>query len=594
MLRIRLSSRARSVPEPPPDKNPLLQGKQTLVGITLLLAAGVLVIAALGGCAGASAAAVQDAAAAPASQPVATTDAGAASSSSTLLGEARARIKHVVVIMQENRSFDSYFGTYPGADGIPMNEDGVPSVCVPDPQNGRCVEPFHDPNDRNAGGPHGQKSATADIDGGRMDGFVREAENAGKDCANVDDPACAQGTGAPEVMGYHDARELPNYWAYAENFVLQDHMFEPNASWSLPSHLFMVSGWSAECTEHDQPSSCTNELEGPDRPTDLRKQERRGNTQTSTPDYAWTDLTYLLHKNGIDWGYYVAPGTEPDCEDDEATTCVAPKQNASTPGIWNPLPYFDTVKDDDQLDNIQDVSNFYVQAQEGTLPAVSWVVPSHRDSEHPPALVSDGQEYVTGLINALMSGPDWDSTAIFLAWDDWGGFYDHVPPPQIDQNGYGLRVPGLLISPFARQGYVDHQTLSFDAYLRLIEDLFVGGQRLDPETDGRPDPRPDVREEAAQLGDLLEEFDFSGPPRPPMVLPPSGVVPRQTTGLARSEGLSSGGSSAYVVQAGDTLGEIAQSTGTTVEAIAQANCIQNPNLIFTGQELLIPASDPGP
>jgi phospholipase C len=215
--------------------------------------------------------------------------------------------------------------------------------------------------------------------------------------------------------------------------------------------------------------------------------------------YAWTDLTYLLYNNDVSWAYYLDQGTQPDCDDGEMS-CTPEPQEADVPGIWNPLPYFDTVKDDDQLDNIQDVSNFYVQAQEGTLPAVSWVVPSHRDSEHPPALVSDGQEYVTGLIDALMSGPDWDSTAIFLAWDDWGGFYDHVPPPQIDQNGYGLRVPGLLISPFARQGYVDHQTLSFDAYLRLIEDLFVGGQRLDPETDGRPDPRPDVQRGGGAVG----------------------------------------------------------------------------------------------
>jgi len=118
-----------------------------------------------------------------------------------------------------------------------------------------------------------------------------------------------------------------------------------------------------------------------------------------------------------------------------------------------------------------------------------------------------------------MQGPDWDSTAIFLSWDDWGGFYDHVVPPTADANGYGLRVPGLVISPYAKQGYIDHQTLSFDAYVKLIEDLFLGGQRIDPVTDGRADPRPDVRENAPQLGDLLQDFDFSQSPRPAIVLP---------------------------------------------------------------------------
>jgi phospholipase C len=118
-----------------------------------------------------------------------------------------------------------------------------------------------------------------------------------------------------------------------------------------------------------------------------------------------------------------------------------------------------------------------------------------------------------------MTGPQWDSTAIFLAWDDWGGFYDHVAPPAVDVNGYGLRVPGLVISPYAKKSYIDHQTLSFDAYDKFIEDDFLHGQRLDPRTDGRPDPRPDVRETVPILGDLTADFDFTQPPRPPTPLP---------------------------------------------------------------------------
>jgi phospholipase C len=146
-------------------------------------------------------------------------------------------------------------------------------------------------------------------------------------------------------------------------------------------------------------------------------------------------------------------------------------------------------------------------------------VPENSVSEHPPAKISNGQSYVTALINAAMRGPDWNSTVVFLSWDDWGGFYDHVVPPKVDENGYGLRVPGLVISPYAKKGYIDHQTLSFDAYLKFIEDVFLNGQRIDPKTDERPDPRPDVRENAPQLGNLLEDFDFSQTPRTPLVLP---------------------------------------------------------------------------
>jgi phospholipase C len=118
-----------------------------------------------------------------------------------------------------------------------------------------------------------------------------------------------------------------------------------------------------------------------------------------------------------------------------------------------------------------------------------------------------------------MRSKAWKSTAIFLAWDDWGGFYDHVKPPTVDQLGYGFRVPGLVISPYARAGYIDHQQLSFDAYLKFIEDDFLGGQRLNPKTDGRPDPRPDVRENAHGLGNLLADFNFKQPPRSPLIIP---------------------------------------------------------------------------
>src|SRR5919198_6062175 len=161
------------------------------------------------------------------------------------LAFARQKIKHIVIIMQENRSFDSYFGTYPGADGLPR-QNGKFMVCVNDPQRGICVYPFHDAADRNFGGPHSTANATADIDGGRMDGFIGQAEASKKGCQQTGAPDCGN-EGAQDVMGYHDAREIPNYWKLAQNFVLQDQLFAPNASWSLPAHLFLVPEWSAKC-----------------------------------------------------------------------------------------------------------------------------------------------------------------------------------------------------------------------------------------------------------------------------------------------------------------------------------------------------------
>ena len=444
----------------------------------------------------------------PSPRPAGRSAPSAPSSLRTLATTGIHKIRHVVIIMQENRSFDSYFGTYPGADGIP-GLAGHPGKlpCVPNPGK-PCVKPFHDRYDSNLAGPNKRSAAIADIDHGKMNGFVREEQQWLKTCH------CGPGKPLYGTMGYHTGADIPNYWRYAHDFVLQDHMFASVASWSLPSHLYLVSAWSARCTEQNDPSSCRNAPESPGLPPDW------GHHPTTVPPiYAWPDLTYLLHKHHVSWRYYMFKGIEPACESNATASCAPVTNGPQSLSIWYPLRYFDTVEDDHQVRNIQSVNAFFSAAHSGTLPAVSWVIPALRFSEHPPALISAGQTYVTGLINTIMRSPDWDSTAIFLSWDDWGGFYDHVRPPHVDQNGYGLRVPALVISPYARQGYIDHQTLSFDAYLKFIEDDFLDGQRLNPKTDGRPDPRPDVREDAPELGNLIKDFNFNQAPRKPMILP---------------------------------------------------------------------------
>jgi phospholipase C len=419
------------------------------------------------------------------------------------------KIRHVVVIMQENRSFDNYFGTFPGADGIPMRH-GKPIACLPDPLAGHCIRPHHDPRNVDRDLWHDAWSYVDDYDGGRMDGFARTSTICS---SGPHHPRCKPNPHlAIEAMGYHDQREISNYWAYAKHFVLQDHMFEPTDSWSLPAHLYLLSEWSALCTTSGDPMSCRTDIKAPQLPPNY------GPPPHTPPNYAWTDLTWLLHRSGVSWGYYLKEGPEPDCES-AGLYCGYKNQGPTTPGIWNPLPYFTDVHQDQQLNDIRDTSTFLSEARHGTLPAVSWVIPSARISEHPPASISAGQAYVTNLINTISRGPDWKSTAIFLAWDDWGGFYDHVKPPVIDGAGYGFRVPALVISPYARRHFIDHQQLSFDAYAKFIEDDFLSGQRLDPKTDGRPDSRPDVREDAPGLGDLRNDFNFNQKPRPPLILP---------------------------------------------------------------------------
>jgi uncharacterized protein (TIGR03437 family) len=181
----------------------------------------------------------------------------------------------------------------------------------------------------------------------------------------------------------------------------------------------------------------------------------------------------------------------------------------TTYSFWNPLPAFPAVKNDStQFGRLTDATQFYSDAQNGTLPQVSWIIPNDVLSEHPPASITTGMNYVTGLVNAVMSSPEWNSTAVFISWDDWGGFYDHIDPPKVDQYGLGIRVPGLVISPYARQGYVDHKTYSFESWLRLIEERFG----VNPMT---------ARDNAAN--DMIDAFDFTQEPRAPVMMNPNGT-----------------------------------------------------------------------
>jgi phospholipase C len=416
------------------------------------------------------------------------------------------KIKHLIFILQENRSFDNYFGTYPGADGFPS-----PLPCLPsknDPK--QCFKPYLNHAAVNFGGPYENQYQVADIDGGKMDGFViqRDEELNREHCGSaqphaitIDEEGIPQtGTCVNDVMGYHDGTDLPNYWKYAQNYVLYDHFYESVESWSLPAHLAIFSGWAAKCTKLDPPDvdSCASTFGG---------SAWTGTPKDPTEPYLWTDITYLLHQHDITWTAYLDHGLSEQAEGLKGVQ-----------HIWDVLPGFETVNEDGELANSEvNMKQFYTDAANGALPQVTWLLPEYPDSEHPQASIGQGQAYVTKLVNAIMSGPDWSSSAIFIEYDDMGGFYDHEPPPfAIDSLGLGLRVPAMMISPYAKTGFIDHQYLSSDSYLKLIEDVFTKSRRMS--TTGRPDPRPDYRDASTQLGNLDKDFNFQQNPRPPMPL----------------------------------------------------------------------------
>ncbi len=430
------------------------------------------------------------------------------------------RLKHLIFIVQENRSFDHYFGTFPGADGFPYPLPCLPSNWYPS----QCFTPYPNHKDNQAGGPYSSNYQEHDIDGGLMDGFVKEREKE-LQIEGCQPPSRARGAVRRErdalreqqvvtandeeigphlakctmdVMGYHDGSDLPNYWAYASAYTLQDHMFESVHSQSHPGHLMLFSGWSAKCQLNPpEVDSCIADANpgniwGPDTPE----------------PYLWTDITYLMNQHNVSWRVYLDGGLGVLHDH----TKVGP--------LWDVLPGFETVQEDGQVGNAENylLTDFFNDVANDTLPDVTWVLPHYNDSEHPLAPVSQGQAYVTGLMNAIMQSPTWLNSATFVVYDDMGGFYDHEPPPfQLDTLGLGVRVPAYIVSPWINANYIDHQVCSTDCYLKFIEDVFMNGARMS--SSGRSDPRADYRDESPYLGDLSLDFDFKYPPRPTLILP---------------------------------------------------------------------------
>jgi phospholipase C len=229
------------------------------------------------------------------------------------------------------------------------------------------------------------------------------------------------------------------------------------------------------------------------------------------PCFDFPTLADVLSAKGLTWRYY------------------APKVGTDVGYQWSAFSAIEHIyKNPTAWSNVvSPETQILADAPTGNIASVTWVAPKLVNSDHrqDTTHVNGGPDWVASVVNAIGESPDWNSTAVFITWDDWGGFYDHVVPPVVDRNGFGLRVPSLVISPYARSGYVDHQTVSFDTINKFIEDDFLGGQRLNPATDGRPDPRPDARDANPHIGNLAADFNFNQSPRPPLILsqnPPPG------------------------------------------------------------------------
>jgi phospholipase C len=367
---------------------------------------------------------------------------------------AKTPIQHLIVEMQENHTFDNYFGTYPGADGIPA---GTKMPVDPTNLAAGTVEPFHIGSYPIEDLSHSGATFRTQWDQGRMDGFI-SALNALNENGKL-------------TMGYYNDQDIPYYWNLADQFVLFDRFFSSARDGSFANHMYWVAAVPPVTTDAKQSAGLYDNI-----PTIFDR----------------------LQAQGISWKFYVQ-------NYDPRITYhnLAGAGNRESQVIWVPLLNFDRFIDDPTLNqHIVDLKQYYVDLKNGTLPQVAYIAPSGA-SEHPPGSIQSGQRFTKTLIQELMRSQYWDSTAFMLLYDDWGGWYDHVTPPQIDANGYGLRVPGILVSAYARKGYIDHTQLDFTSVIKFIEVNWTV-----PSLGARDD----------QVNTFLEAFDFSKPARKPVFI----------------------------------------------------------------------------
>lgn len=372
-------------------------------------------------------------------------------------------ITHIIIIDRENRSFDEMFGRFPHADGTTtaMTSTGK-RVALTRATDRTLLDVGH------AGA-----AATLAVDGGRMDGFdlLPGAIQDGRDVS----------------LTQYRATDIPLYWAYARRYALDDHFFSTIMGPSFPNHLVTVAGTSANTT--DNPRGQIVHAWGCDGGSTSWVQaiSNEGKRYLTHPCFDMSTLPDELQAHHISWKYYAPPPF--------ASGYVWSSLDAVRHIRYGPL----------WKSNVPNSTQFIADVRHGRLPAVSWLVTDAPHSDHPPASICVGQNWATSVINAVMESSYWKSTAIFLTWDDFGGFYDHVAPPRLDYVSLGPRVPTIVISPYARAHSVDHTVLDFTSMLKFIEDDFG----LAP-----------LRWRDAHATSIRSSFDFSQHPLPPLVQTP--------------------------------------------------------------------------
>lgn len=366
-------------------------------------------------------------------------------------------IQHIIILEKKSRSFDHYFGTFPGANGATTYVD---SHGITRPL-GHATDVQSDIN-------HSGARQVKSIDGGKMDGFATNGL----------------------VQFYQN--DIPNYWHYAQTFTLADNFFSMAKGPSFPNQLFLIAAQNNDAFEN--PLTASGGIPhnyGCDSPvgTTVEEWHADGSITYQYPCFDFPTIGDTLTAHNLSWKFYEA--------------------GPSTDGYnWSSYDAINHIRNTPQWKlHVVDYTRFAADAASGNLPAVSWITEPKMYADKPPKSVCGGENWTVSQINAVMHNPSlWNNTAIIISWDDWGGFYDHVVPPAGPTNAnlqYGLRIPVLIISPYAKGGTVDHTLYSLPSVLKFIEDNFS---------------LPALGTVDGQANSLMNAFNFSQPPQPPFVL----------------------------------------------------------------------------
>ncbi|MBV9719463.1 MAG: hypothetical protein JOZ77_09085 [Candidatus Eremiobacteraeota bacterium] len=394
-------------------------------------------------------------------------------------------IQHVVIVIQENRTFDNLFATFPNADGTTQGRMKLPSggySYIP-LQKSNLVEPCDF--------GHSYRGYRKDYDNGAMDGF--NLEGGGKPCP---------GPTGTKTYQYVNRAQIAPYWAIAKSWVLADHMFQTQGSGSFTAHQDLIRGgtlieagrksktlvdfpsampWGCDAPKYTKTSILVSK--GVDELSHYRRHDG------PFPCLTYPTLRDLLDSKGVTWKYY------------------SPPEPRGTGKLWSAFDAIQAVREGPEwATNVVPTTQFFSDVQYGQLAGLSWIVPDLFNSDHPATAYDYGPSWVASIVNAIGESAYWNSTAVIVVWDDWGGFYDHVAPPLQDQSGgLGFRVPMLLVSPYARKaspkhpGYVSHTQYEFGSIIKFVEDTWNLGSL------GTTDVR---------ATSIVDSLDFSQSPRP--------------------------------------------------------------------------------